>query len=131
MRDLHGPALSCTTPEAGRRMGRSNSPAVRVVGPRQFLFPPAYRLGLPLPGTANRFRTPAPHPRLHRLDAANDEATGRLGGAEPDAPDTWRFSIEVATAWERAADEVVAPRTRKVLLRSAMTMSPCAFTGRG
>src|SRR5688572_4146148 len=30
----------------------------------------------------------------HRLDAANDEATGRLGGGEPGAPDTWRFSID-------------------------------------
>jgi len=60
----------------------------------------------------------------HRYDAPNDEATGILGGAEPDAPDTWRFSIDVAKAWERAADEVVLPRTRRVLLRSAMTMSP-------
>jgi uncharacterized protein (TIGR01777 family) len=60
----------------------------------------------------------------HRYDATNDEATGILGGAEPDAPETWRFSIDVATAWERAAEEAIVPRTRKVLLRSAMTMSP-------
>lgn len=60
----------------------------------------------------------------HRYDAPNDEATGLLGGSEPDAPDTWRFSIEVATAWERAANECTTPHTRKVLLRSAMTMSP-------
>src|SRR5262249_52482485 len=60
----------------------------------------------------------------HRYDHPNDEATGVLGGSEVDAPDTWRFSIEVARAWERAADEAVVPRTRKVLLRSAMTMSP-------
>ena len=39
----------------------------------------------------------------HRFDAPNDEATGILGGAEPDAPDTWRFSIDVATAWEQRA----------------------------
>jgi hypothetical protein len=32
----------------------------------------------------------------HRYDAANDEASGILGGREPDAPDTWRFSIDVA-----------------------------------
>ena len=61
---------------------------------------------------------------VHRLDAANDEATGIIGGAEPDVPDTWRFSIDVATAWERAASESETPRTRKVLLRSAMVMSP-------
>lgn len=60
----------------------------------------------------------------HRFDAPNDEATGILGGNEPDAPDTWRFSIEVATAWERACDEAVTPGTRKVLMRSAMVMSP-------
>ena len=33
----------------------------------------------------------------HRYDAANDEATGIIGGAEPDVPETWRFSIDVAT----------------------------------
>ena len=60
----------------------------------------------------------------HRFDAPNDEATGIIGGAEPDVPDTWRFSIDVATAWERAANESATPRTRKVLLRSAMVMSP-------
>lgn len=60
----------------------------------------------------------------HRYDAPNDEATGILGGDEPDAPDTWKFSIDVARAWERAFDEVAAPHTRKIALRSAMTMSP-------
>ncbi len=60
----------------------------------------------------------------HRYDGANDERTGILGGDEPNAPDSWRFSIDVARSWEEAASEVVLPRTRKVLLRSAMTMSP-------
>ena len=60
----------------------------------------------------------------HRYDAANDEATGIVGGTEPDAPDTWRFSIDVARAWENAAQETRTPRTRLVILRSAMTMSP-------
>ena len=60
----------------------------------------------------------------HRFDAPNDERTGILGGAERDAPDTWRFSIEVAKAWEDAAAAIPTPRTRKVLLRSAMVMSP-------
>ena len=59
----------------------------------------------------------------HRFDAPNDEA-GVIGGAEPDAPASWRFSIEVATAWERALDEAATPRTRKVALRSAVIMSP-------
>ncbi len=60
----------------------------------------------------------------HRFDAPNDEATGILGGDEPGAPDTWNFSIDVARAWERAAEEAITPRTRKVLMRAAMTMSP-------
>lgn len=60
----------------------------------------------------------------HRYDAANDEATGIIGGIEPDAPDTWRFSIDVARAWEAAADAIGLPSTRLVKLRSAMVMSP-------
>jgi uncharacterized protein (TIGR01777 family) len=60
----------------------------------------------------------------HRFDAPNDEATGLIGGHEPGAPGSWNFSIEVAQAWERALDEAATPKTRKVALRSAMTMSP-------
>jgi uncharacterized protein (TIGR01777 family) len=60
----------------------------------------------------------------HRYDAPNDEETGILGGDEPGAPDTWRFSIEVARAWERTLAEAATPHTRKVALRSAMVMSP-------
>jgi hypothetical protein len=59
----------------------------------------------------------------HRYDAANDEVTGIIGGDEIDAPDTWRFSIDVARAWEQAFDELSLPGIRKVTLRSAMTMS--------
>ncbi|MBM3979597.1 MAG: TIGR01777 family protein [Planctomycetes bacterium] len=60
----------------------------------------------------------------HRFDAPNDERTGILGGNEPGAPDTWNFSIRVATAWERALEDAHTPRTRKVAMRAAMTMSP-------
>jgi len=60
----------------------------------------------------------------HRYDAPNDEATGLIGGDEPGVPETWRFSIDVATQWEAAANAVDTPRTRKVLLRSAVTLSP-------
>ncbi len=62
----------------------------------------------------------------HRYDSPNDEHSGILGGNEPDAPDTWRFSIDVARAWERAFEEAVVDGTRKVALRSAMTLSPDA-----
>ena len=60
----------------------------------------------------------------HRYGAANDEATGILGGDEPGVPETWRFSIGVARAWEEAALETSPPNTRLILLRSAMIMSP-------
>jgi uncharacterized protein (TIGR01777 family) len=59
----------------------------------------------------------------HRYDAPNDER-GALGGSEPGVPDTWRFSIDVAQAWERALEDADAPRTRKVALRTAMVMDP-------
>jgi uncharacterized protein (TIGR01777 family) len=60
----------------------------------------------------------------HRYDAPNDEASGLIGVSEPEAPQSWRFSIDVATAWERALDEASTPGTRKVKLRSAMILSP-------
>jgi uncharacterized protein (TIGR01777 family) len=61
----------------------------------------------------------------HRFDAPNDEVTGIIGGDEPNAPDTWRFSIDVAKAWEKAVTESgPLPKTRTVIMRSAMTMSP-------
>jgi uncharacterized protein (TIGR01777 family) len=56
---------------------------------------------------------------------ANDE-NGTMGRKEPGVPETWRFSIEVATSWERAFDEIELAKTRKVKLRSAMVMSPDA-----
>ena len=60
----------------------------------------------------------------HRFDAPNDETTGIIGGSEPGVPDTWRFSIEIARAWERTLQEAAVPGTRRVALRSAMIMSP-------
>jgi uncharacterized protein len=40
----------------------------------------------------------------HRVD----EFTGVIGGEEPNASDTWCFSIEAAKAWESAANEFMA-----------------------
>lgn len=60
----------------------------------------------------------------HRYDAANDERTGVIGGYEADVPATWRFSVEVARAWEQALEDARTPRTRKVALRTAIVMSP-------
>eukprot|EP00026_Physarum_polycephalum_P011798 Phypoly_transcript_12042.p1 GENE.Phypoly_transcript_12042~~Phypoly_transcript_12042.p1 ORF type:complete len:386 (+),score=67.65 Phypoly_transcript_12042:77-1159(+) len=57
-------------------------------------------------------------------DRAQDEFTGELGGNEPNVPDTWHFSIDVARKWEEAFNSCHTPSTRKVMLRSAMVMSP-------
>lgn len=57
------------------------------------------------------------------FDKAMDEFNGEIGEA-PDAPDTWHFSIDVATKWEAAFFGCETPSTRKVALRSAMVMSP-------
>ena len=55
---------------------------------------------------------------------AQDEFTGEPGGFEPGVPETWNFSIDVAKRWEEAFYAVDTPATRKVALRSSMTMSP-------
>jgi hypothetical protein len=60
----------------------------------------------------------------HRFDAPNDEATGRIGGAEPGVPAYWARSVAIAEAWERALEAAETPATRKVALRTAMMMSP-------
>jgi uncharacterized protein (TIGR01777 family) len=57
------------------------------------------------------------------------ESNGELGGNEliggrRRAPDTWNFSIGVAKDWETAFFQSQTPRTRKVAMRSAITMSP-------
>lgn len=62
----------------------------------------------------------------HRYDAPNDEASGIIGGSETGAPQSWRFSIDVARAWEFELTRAAVPLTRKVVLRSAMTMGPGA-----
>lgn len=60
----------------------------------------------------------------HRFDAPNDEATGILGGDEPDVPGYWAYSVKIAKEWEKALAEANTPSTRKVALRAAMVMSP-------
>lgn len=62
----------------------------------------------------------------HRFDAANDEATGRIGGHEPDVPSYWSFSVDIAKAWERAQLEAEVPDTRRVALRAAIVLTPDA-----
>ena len=62
----------------------------------------------------------------HALDRPMDEYTGEIGGNEQNVPAAWRFSIEVATQWEKVFFATPTPNVRKIALRSAVTMSPDA-----
>jgi uncharacterized protein (TIGR01777 family) len=117
--NLAGRSVNCRYgPENRRRILESRVRSTRLVGEAIARSADPPRVWLQA-GTATIY--------AHRYDAANDERTGILGGAETGAPDTWRFSIAVAKAWESAVAEASTPRTRKVILRSAMTLGP----GRG
>lgn len=114
--NLAGRSVSCRyTPANRREIKESRVLSTQVVGEaiRAARTPPRVWLQA---STATIYS--------HRFDEANDEKSGVIGGTEPDAPDTWRFSIDVATAWEAAFDAAETPHTRKVAIRSAMTMSP-------
>ena len=114
--NLAGRSVNCRYNEANRRdILESRIDSTRAVGEAIANASRAPRVWLQA-STATIY--------AHTFDRANDEYTGVLGGGEPQAPDTWRFSIDVARAWERAFDEAITTRTRKVALRSAMTLSP-------
>lgn len=116
--NLAGRSVNCRyTPEHRREILESRTVSVQAVGRaiRKASNPPSLWLQS---STATIY--------AHRYDDANDETTGIIGGSEKDVPDTWKFSIDVANAWERALDEAPTPRTRKVKLRTAMVMSPDA-----
>jgi uncharacterized protein (TIGR01777 family) len=114
--NLAGRSVNCRyTPANRREILESRIFSTRVVGQAiaQAAKPPALWMNA---STATIYR--------HALDRAMDESTGELGGHEPNAPSTWRFSIDVATSWEQEFFSAATPRTRKIALRSAMTMSP-------
>jgi uncharacterized protein (TIGR01777 family) len=60
----------------------------------------------------------------HRFDASNDEASGIIGGSEPDVPQLWGRSVDIGRAWESEINAAPTIRTRKVILRTALVMSP-------
>lgn len=117
--NLAGRSVSCRyTPANLRAMMDSRVHSARVVGEAiaAAARPPKVWLQM---STATIY--------AHRFDAANDETTGLLGGAEPGVPPYWAYSVEIAKAWEQAQAQADTPRTRRVALRTAMVMSP----GRG
>ncbi|MDX3310074.1 TIGR01777 family oxidoreductase [Streptomyces sp. NPDC054884] len=114
--NLAGRSVSCRyTPANLKAMMDSRVESARIVGEAIAASARPPRVWLQM-STATVY--------AHRFDAANDEATGLIGGSEPDVPDYWAFSVDIATAWEREQEQADTPHTRKVALRSAMVMSP-------
>ena len=114
--NLAGRSVNCRyNPENRRQMMDSRVDSTRVVGEAIANATKPPRVWLQS-STATIY--------AHRFDAANDDVTGIVGGNEPDVPESWNFSIDIATSWERAANEAETPNTRKVLLRSALILSP-------
>ncbi|MFC9683980.1 TIGR01777 family oxidoreductase [Streptomyces sp. NPDC056948] len=114
--NLAGRSVSCRyTPANLRDMMDSRVDSARVVGEAiaKAARPPRVWLQM---STATVY--------AHRFDAPNDEATGVIGGAEPDTPGYWAYSVDIAKAWEREQETADTPDTRKVALRAAMVMSP-------
>ncbi|HXO87962.1 MAG TPA: TIGR01777 family oxidoreductase [Candidatus Acidoferrales bacterium] len=114
--NLAGRSVNCRYTQANRReILESRTQSTRIVGEaiRRSAHPPKIWMNA---STATIYR--------HAFDRPMDETTGEIGGKEPNAPSTWRFSIEVATSWEDAFFSSLTPATRKIALRSAMVMSP-------
>lgn len=114
--NLAGRSVNCRYgPENRREIMSSRVESTRVLGEAVSAAKSPPKLWLQA-STATIYR--------HRFDAPNDDTTGELGGGEPGAPDTWNFSIDVAKTWEATFNAIEMPSTRKVLMRSAITMSP-------
>ncbi|WP_141779223.1 TIGR01777 family oxidoreductase [Nocardioides albertanoniae] len=114
--NLAGRTVSCRYTDANlKQMMDSRVESTRVVGEA------IARAGAP-PRAWLQMSTATVY--AHRFDAPNDEATGIIGGDEPDVPAHWEFSTRIAKAWEAEQAAAEAPETRKVALRSAMVMSP-------
>jgi uncharacterized protein (TIGR01777 family) len=114
--NLAGRSVDCRYTRANRRaIKESRVQTTRLLGQAigQSVRPPRLWMNA---STATIYR--------HALDRPMDEQTGEIGGNEADAPDKWRFSIHVATSWEREFFATKTPKTRKIALRSAVIMSP-------
>jgi uncharacterized protein len=114
--NLSGRSVNCRYNSANRReIMESRTQSTRVLGEALNRLADSPRLWMNA-STATIYR--------HSLDRPMDEITGELGGNERNAPSSWRFSIDVATRWEETFFAASTPKTRKIALRSAMTMSP-------
>jgi uncharacterized protein (TIGR01777 family) len=110
--NLTGRSVDCRYTIANRlEIMNSRVDATRIVGAaiRNAKRPPRVWLNA---STATIYR--------HSFDREMDEATGEIGGKEGGSMATWKFSIDVAKAWEKAFFETDTPGVRKVAMRSAM-----------
>lgn len=114
--NLAGRTVNCRyTKENLQQMMNSRVDSTRAVGEAIRLAKNPPKLWLQM-STATIYR--------HTVGEANDEATGVIGGNEPDVPGYWAYSVEIAKAWEREQELAVTPQTRKVAMRTAMVMAP-------
>jgi len=114
--NLAGQSVNCRyTPENRRVLIDSRVKSTRIVGQAIAEANNAPRVWLQA-STATLY--------AHSYDAPNDEITGSISGSEINAPDTWRFSIDIVKKWEREANAAATPNTRKVLMRAAIVMGP-------
>jgi uncharacterized protein (TIGR01777 family) len=114
--NLAGRSVNCRYNAAHRReILESRIKSTQILGAaiRQLADPPRLWMNA---STATIYR--------HAFDRPMDEFTGEIDIVQPNAPPSWNFSIEVATRWEEAFFDSENPGTRKIALRSAMTMSP-------
>ena len=114
--NLAGRNVNCRYNAANRReILESRTKSTQIIGEaiRQLQQPPAVWLNA---STATIY--------LHTLDRPMDEFTGEIGRKGSNSPDTWKFSIDVATRWEKSFFDCETPATRKIAMRSAMVMGP-------
>jgi hypothetical protein len=113
--NLVGRSVNCRyTPENRRPILDSRIHSARVLGEALASLPRPPRVWLQS-STATIY--------THRHGAPNDEARG-IVGIGSDAPETWKFSTGVCTSCKRTAQQARLPGVRRVLLRTAFTMSP-------
>ena len=114
--NLAGRSVNCRYNAANRQeILESRIKSTQILGAafRQLADPPRLWMNA---STATIYR--------HSLDRPMDELSGEIELVQPNAAPAWNFSIEVATSWEKAFFDSENPGTRKIALRSAMTMSP-------
>jgi uncharacterized protein len=114
--NLAGRSVDCRYTERNlREMRASRIDSTRIIGVAisQAARPPAVWLQA---STATIY--------AHRFDQPNDEVAGILGGDRGDTtPHHWLASVYLARDWERALNDAATPKTRRIAMRSAITLS--------